>query len=105
MQFFGKVRIIDGLQTEERDDTTVVRLATQGLGQLRHDFRGAALDGSLVVRWFKDGTEIPELQDRFEWQLPTRDARGEWEARVRFETPEVRHDPRGLLTDRESVRI
>ncbi len=103
LEFFGKVKLIDGVGVGRGTDAISVRLATQQLGQFRQS--RAAFAESLVIKWFKDGEEVPALANQAEWSLPTRDAQGSWEARVEFVTPEVRKDTRGLLKDRLTIRI
>jgi hypothetical protein len=105
LEFFGKVKLIDEVtSTRDAADVVTVRLATQEVGQLRPSER--AVDGeTLRVKWFRDGTEVPALADRFDWQLPLRDATGRWDVEVQLVTPEVRRDTRNLLKDRRSITL
>jgi hypothetical protein len=101
-EFLGRISLIDNLSTTETDSGVQVTLATVRLGQLR----GNAVDGeTLHVRWFKNGTEVPELADQFTWTRPARDAQGEWSVEVRLETLEVRRDPGNDLVDTAEVTV
>jgi hypothetical protein len=105
MNFFAKVDLIDSLTSEVDPQTGEVKavLATQQLGQLRTD---GLDDGSVLeVTWLRDGTVVESLANQMSWTLPARNAAGSWEARVKFVTPEVRKDPRNLLSDTARINL
>ncbi len=93
LKFFAKVKLIDDLTVTRDGGNVTAHLATQNLG------------AQLQVKWFKAGVEVPALAGHAVWTLPAADAAGRWEARVEFQTPEVRPDPRGLLKDKRAVTI
>src|SRR5690606_16674726 len=105
MNFFAKVKLIDSLTSAVDPETGEVQavLATQKLGQWRTDDMDDG--GKLEVTWLRDGTEVENLANQLTWTLPARSAQGSWEARVRFVTPEVRRDPRNLLSDSARIRL
>ena len=73
---------------------------TLKLGQLRD--AGTEIEGEkLEVRWFREGYEQPEFNDKFEIAASI----GVWSVSVKFITPEVRHDPMELLYDSETFTV
>ena len=104
MNFFARVDLIDSLTSQVDPQTGEVRavLATQKLGQLRTDGKA---NGTLEVTWLRNGSEVESLANKLAWSLPARSAAGRWEARVKFVTPEVRHDPRNLLSDSATIEL
>ncbi len=103
-QFFATVKLIDSVeQTRTTDGGVQVSVRTQQLGQ----FRAPQLGGGdrLEIKWLRGGQEVPALQGRASWNLPARDATGDWEVQVQYVTPEVRQDPEGLLKDKQTLHI
>lgn len=82
------------------DRTKRVEVNTLKLGQLRAPGTEVE-DESLEIRWFHGGEEKPEYNDQFEINAEG----GAWSVSVRFTTPEVRHDPNGLLQDTENFTV
>lgn len=82
------------------DRTKRVVLNTLKLGQLREP--GTEIQNEkLEVRWSQGGQQRPEFDDQFEIDAQV----GAWSVSVRFLTPEVRHDPNGLLQDVEQFTV
>ena len=87
MQFFGKIDLIDGIESQKDATATSVTLKTLEIGQLY----SSSTDGSVLeVKWFKNGSEVSSLADLVEWTMPTRDAQGSWKVEVQFKSPEIR---------------
>lgn len=82
------------------DRTKRVILTTLKLGQLREP--GNEVGGErLEVRWSYGGQVQSEFDDLFEIDAQT----GAWSVSVRLVTPEVRHDPTGLLYEAENFTV
>lgn len=103
LEFFGKVKMIDSVTASQTGAGISMTLVTQKLGQFRSD--DTADLGHLDIRWTKNGQAIDSLNDLDTWNLPTRDAQGNWAVVVTYKTPEVRKDSRNLLTDRRTVQV
>ncbi|MCG8424591.1 MAG: M64 family metallopeptidase [Proteobacteria bacterium] len=101
-QFFERIRLIDDLQATEEDGQVRIALSTLALGQ----FRQSPVDvvTQLDIRWSHDGVQVPAFDGLASFFLPAADARGTWEARVDFITPEVR-ESQGLLSDSMSITV
>lgn len=82
------------------DRTKRVEVNTLKLGQLRAPDNEVE-DESLEIRWFYGGQERPEFNDQFVINAEV----GLWSVAVRLITPEVRHDPNGLLRDLENFTV
>ncbi|KAF8926272.1 hypothetical protein BGZ58_011324 [Dissophora ornata] len=67
------------------------------LGQFREDPSKRVGDEIYHTRWFRNGVHQEEFNDLFKIQIPV-SKEGIWEFKTEFSTPEVRKDPRGLLT-------
>ncbi len=101
MQFFGKIDVIDSIETEESAAGIKVILNTVKIGQL-YDNRS---DNSMLeVKWFRNGSEVSTLSDKIEWTLPTRDAQGSWEVKIQFKSPEIRKNF-SRFADTATIRI
>jgi hypothetical protein len=97
LKFFSRIRVIDDLKTMRSNGKLKVEVLTPPLGQLSRRVRGT---GRLVVRWYRDGKEVPNLNDQFKWEANESDSRGTWHVIVAFQTEEVRRDPGALLQAR-----
>jgi len=99
MQFMTRINLIDDVEVSASAPHTVT-VKTLQLGQLRAP--GNEVPGErLEVRWTKDGTPQPNLNDMFEIQAEA----GAWTVTVTLITPEVRSDPNNLLTETEAVTV
>lgn len=93
LKFFSKVSVADELRvTRPSAGRVQVELVTPPLPHLK-------------VEWFKNGQSYGSLDGEKKWELDEKDAKGDWEVRVRFETPEVRKDPSGLLKASKKTTI
>lgn len=100
-EFFERVSLIDGVDMGDRnsDGTRDLTLQTLKLGQRREGFRIAG--EKLETKWFLNNAEQTEFRDQFTIKATP----GTWIAEVHFVTPEVRHDPKNLLTARQTVTV
>jgi hypothetical protein len=102
-QFLRRINIIDDIQVGvdmNPDGTRTVSLGTLSLGQRRQP--GNEVEGEwLEVRWFRGGVEQEGFRDLFQVDCQP----GAWTVTVTFVTPEVRNDPRGLLTETEAFDV
>jgi len=102
-QFFMRIGLIDDVTIAEEMDPTMTRnvtVNTVGLGQLRDPEN--IVDGErLEVRWFYNNLEYTGLRDQFTVQARS----GNWRVEVKLISPEVRHDPEGLLKDSEEFFV
>lgn len=101
MNLLSRMSLIDSVDVTQADDSVRVVLQAVPLGQLRTD--GKKADERYEVTWTHNGSEQPQLRDKFDWGLPLDSARGQWSVKLHFVTPEVRSDPKGYTTDRKSV--
>ncbi|KAG4074958.1 hypothetical protein HA402_014537 [Bradysia odoriphaga] len=102
-QFLQRISLIDDVtvsKTPNDNKTKRVEVNTLKLGQLRAPDNEVE-DESLEVRWFHGGQERPEFNDQFIIDAEV----GLWSVAVRLITPEVRHDPNGLLRDSENFTV
>lgn len=95
LQFFARISPIDGVDVANAAGKTRVTVRTLSLG--RNEGAGSP---RIALRWFRNGVEVESLRDKPEAELPQDAQRDRWEVEARFLTPEVRADPRGLLTRR-----
>lgn len=95
-QFLERISIIDGVQISNdtsSNGTREVTVNTLKLGHLRAP--GNEVPGeTLEVKWIRNNQEQTSLADHFTIQAEP----GSWAVEVHFNTPEVRYDPRNLLT-------
>ncbi|XP_037039193.1 uncharacterized protein LOC119076514 [Bradysia coprophila] len=102
-QFLQRISLIDDVsvsQTVNSDRTKRVEVNTLKLAHLRAP--GNEVDGeSLEIRWYQSGRQRPEFNDQFVINAEG----GAWTVAVKFNSPEVRHDPNGLLHDSESFSV
>ncbi|CAL8080667.1 unnamed protein product [Orchesella dallaii] len=95
-QFLERISLIDQVvvsNTTASDGTREVAVETLKLGQFRAP--GNEVSGeSLEVRWLRNNEEVGAFTDQFVVNAEA----GNWEVEVHLVTPEVRHDPRNLLT-------
>lgn len=100
LNLLQRISLIDGVDVVKEDwlQDVSVKLRTIPLAQ---QSRGTSYE----VTWTRNGQEQPDLKNVFEWVRPTDTARGSWNVKVRFVTPEVRYDPYGYLTGSQSFSI
>ena len=85
IKFFGKIGVIDELKlTRPSAGRVSLEVVTPPVSPLK-------------VEWFKDGKSMGHLDGEKKWELDEKDAKGAWEVKVQFQTPEVRKDTAGLL--------
>ncbi len=103
MHFLTKMTMVDDVAvTPLADGKVKVRVSIPPLGQ----FRPTPLAGEMVeITWKKDGQIVPLLMNQQEWEATRVESEGDWSVSVRFITPEVRKDPRNLLTAEEEFSI
>ncbi|KAF9429290.1 hypothetical protein BGZ76_001536 [Entomortierella beljakovae] len=103
-RLLSKASLLDEINVDcETDDVNHNEIASYGvdvklipLGQFREDPSKRVGDESYSIRWFRNGAEQPEFNDKTKIQLDASEE-GIWEIKVEYQTPEVRRDPRGLL--------
>jgi hypothetical protein len=103
MNFFDRITVIDSVSQRQQDGMTYVDAKVLPLAHLRP--QGAQNGEQLVLQWFKDGTHQSQLDGQLQWQESTESARGRWELRAKYETPEIRHDPQSLLSDNRVINL
>jgi len=101
-QFLQRVSLIDNVTVSDNanNGTREVTVQTLKLGRLRES--GNEVPGeSLDVKWFRNNQEQVALRDQFAINAEP----GNWSVEVHFNTTEVRHDPRDLLTSSEDFVV
>lgn len=95
-EFLEQISLIDTVQVSETplpDGKWEVTVQALNLGQYR--VPGNEVPGeTLEIRWFHNGNEQADLKDKIVIAAEA----GNWEVEVHLNSPEVRHDPRNLLT-------
>jgi hypothetical protein len=99
LQFFQTVSAIDSLTVTCDTNTATVILNVIQLAQFREvPIAGEEYD----LTWYKNGAPDPSKNNLFQWIELRTVAAGDWTARLKFITPQVRHDP-NLLLEFEAV--
>jgi len=97
MNLLARIKLIDDVSVNSDASSTSVKLHALKLAQLRP---GGPLPGeSYVVTWTQGATHRSDLQNKFEWELPRSSARGQWRVQLKYESTEIRFDPRSLTSD------
>jgi len=101
-QFLARLSLIDSFSYNVVGSSVNVTLVPLQIAQ----FRPVPVPGeSYTVTWLKAGVEQPSLANVYRWTAPHAESVGTWTVRIQFQTPEVRVDPSGLLTDSATIVI
>ncbi len=93
LKFFGKVKVIDEL-----------KVARPSPGRVQMEVVTPPL-APLTIEWWMKGQHVGHLDGEKKWEQDEKDVKGEWEVRVRFDTPEVRKDTGNLLSASKKITI
>eukprot|EP00736_Rhodelphis_marinus_P014475 Rmarinus@m.7591 len=104
LQFFARMELIDDVVVAKDGDMAHVSVNVVPLGQFRPEDQRRQGE-EVTIEWFHGGQKRLDLMNEQEWSLPLTEADGMWTVTVHFTTPEVREDPKGLLTSQEHFRI
>lgn len=98
LKFFRSITMIDDIIVGlgDGDEVTQVTVKTQNLGQFSKNSVG-----HVAIRWFRNGNQITELDDKSTVTIP--DPLQRWEVEVQYQTPEVREDSAGALKTRKTI--
>ncbi|KAG0051611.1 hypothetical protein BGZ83_003531 [Gryganskiella cystojenkinii] len=104
-RLLSKASLLDEIQVQchhedddEHEDVKEFEIEAKliPLGQFREDQSKRANEEVYQTRWYRNGANLPELDDQVRVKVPVEDE-GIWEFKTEFLTSEVRKDPRGLL--------
>lgn len=103
-QLLRKVTLIDGVRIQCEKENVTVGVDVVPLAQLRAP-EARIEEEKYFVTWRRQGVRQVELDDQFGFERKIEQAWGEWKVTVEFVTPQVRVDPKGLLTAKQKFTI
>jgi len=104
LQFLKKITLIDSVTYSCSGSTYKFTLQAIPLAELRPNDK--KINGEkYFVRWYRDGIHLADHDDQFEFSRSHESSLGNWRIQLKFETPEVRSDPNGLLISEKNFSI
>ncbi|KAL3901361.1 MAG: hypothetical protein SGCHY_000669 [Lobulomycetales sp.] len=97
LRFLERVDLIDGLNVTQNGDSTFFQLELIALAHLRPKLEQVSGE-SYAISWFQENEELMELRNVTDFSRDSSQAVGAWKVLVKFSTPEIRKDSKGLTS-------